>query len=249
MLIDTHCHVYESEMENACSIIRRAGENDIRMIVNGTDPKSNLEVLELADRFGNVHAALGYFPTFAGKVTDEDISLLESQLRNENVVAVGEIGLDYYHGKDDRQKQMDLFEEMLGLAESRSLPVIVHCRKAMQDAFDILKAHDVAGSMHCYQGSAEMARQFAELGFYMGVGGPVTHPSNKKVRKALSAVGISRILVETDSPYLSPQEKRDEQNTPMNLGYIISRIAEELDMEEGEVAGITCENARVLFKI
>lgn len=249
MLIDTHCHIYNSEMENADEIIKKAAKNDIHMVLNGTDPLSNREVLELSNRYDNVHAALGYFHTFADEITDEDIFLLDKQLKNDNVIAVGEIGLDYYHRKDNKDKQKELFEKMLGLAQKHGLPAIVHSRKSMQDTFDILKKHGVAGSMHCYQGSAEMAKEFVKLGFYIGIGGPITHINNKKARKTLRQIGINHILVETDSPYLTPEEKRGERNTPLNLRYIVGKIAEELDMNEDKVMEITTENAKDLFKI
>ena len=167
MIIDTHCHVYKSEMENAEEIIKQALNNDIHLILNGTDFKSNMEVLELADKYENVHAALGYFYRLADDITDDDIALLDRQLENNNVVAVGEIGLDYYYTKDNKDRQIELFERMLDLAEKHGLPVIVHSRKAIQDTFDVLKRHEVVGSLHCYQGSAEMARRFLELGFYI----------------------------------------------------------------------------------
>lgn len=249
MIIDTHCHIYNSEMENAEEIIKEAAKKDMRLILNGTDPLSNKEILELTDRYENVYAALGYFHTFADEITDEDISLLDEQLNNDKVIAVGEIGLDYYHRKDNKDNQKELFEEMLNLAKKHDLPVIVHSRKSMQDTFDILKRHDVAGSMHCYQGSAEMAQEFIKLGFYIGIGGPITHKNNKKIRKMIEKVDIDYMLVETDSPYLTPEERRGEKNTPLNLKYIIIKIAEELDMAEDEVIKITTENARKLFGI
>ncbi len=245
--MDTHCHIYNSEIENADEIIRKAAENDIHMILNGTDPKSNREVLQLAGKYENAHAALGYLYSFADAVTDEDICLLDKQLSNDNVIAVGEIGLDYYHTRDNKGNQKELFEKMLNLAEKHGLPVIVHSRKSMQDTYDILKRHAVVGSMHCYQGSAEMAREFINLGFYIGIAGPVTHTNNKKIRKTLKEIDISRILVETDSPYLAPQEKMGEVNTPLNLKYIIGKIAEELDTDEDEVMATTMENAKRLF--
>ena len=249
MIIDTHCHIYSSEMENADEIIKEAAKNDIHLILNGTDPQSNEEVLELSKRYENVHAALGYFYSFAEEITDEDISLLDNQLENNEVIAVGEIGIDYYHRKDNEDKQKELFEKMLDLAEKHDLPVIVHSRKAMQDTYDILKKHDVIGSMHCYQGSAEMAQEFVKLGFYMGVGGPITHNNNKKIRKTVKKIDINHILVETDSPYLTPEEKRGEKNTPLNLKYIIRKLAEELDMTESQVMEITAENAKKLSLI
>lgn len=249
MIIDTHCHIYYSEMDNAEEIIRQAAENDICIILNGTDPSSNREVLELSAKYENVYAALGYFYSFADEITDEDISLLDSQLTNDKVIAVGEIGIDYYHTKDNADKQKELFEKMIGLAQKHDLPVIVHSRKAIQDTFDILKKHDVVGSLHCYQGSGEMAREFIKLGFYIGIGGPVTHKNNKKIRKMLKKIDINHILVETDSPYLTPEEKRGEKNTSLNLKYIIRKIAEELDIEEDKVIEITTDNAKRLFKI
>ena len=249
MIIDTHCHIYSSEMENADEIIKEAAKNDIHLILNGTDPQSNEEVLELSKRYENVHAALGYFYSFAEEITDEDISLLDNQIENNEVIAVGEIGIDYYHKKDNRSKQKELFEKMLYLAEKHDLPVIVHSRKAMQDTYDILKKHDVVGSMHCYQGSAEMAQEFIKLGFYMGIGGPITHNNNKKIRKTVKKIGVNHIIVETDSPYLTPEEKRGEKNTPLNLKYIIRKLAEELDMTESQVMEITAANAKKLFKI
>ena len=249
MIIDTHCHIYNSEMENADEIIRQAAKNDICLILNGTDPLSNREILDLSGRHENVYAALGYFHSFADEMANDDILLLDEQLKNDKVIAVGEIGLDYYHSKENKDRQMELFERMLNLAEKHSLPVIVHSRKSMQDTFDILKRHDVVGSMHCYQGSAEMAREFVKLGFYIGIGGPVTHANNKKMRKVVKEIGINHMLVETDSPYLAPEEKRGEMNTPLNLKYIIGKIAKELDMTEDEVIETTTENAKSLFKL
>ena len=236
-------------MENAEETIKESLENDMVLILNGTDLKSNEEVLKLAETHENVYAALGYFHTMADEITDDGISLLDNQLDNDKVIAVGEIGLDYYHGKDNKDKQKELFERMLDLAEAHDLPVIVHSRKAMQDTYDILKRHNVVGTMHSYQGSEPMAQEFIKLGFYIGIGGTITHKNNKKARKVLNEIGIHHVVLETDSPYLPPEEKRGEKNTPLNLKYIIEKIAEELDMDEKEIIKITTENAQRLFKI
>ena len=249
MIIDTHCHVYSSEMENAEEIIKEAAENDMHVILNGTDTISNREVLKLSEKYDNAHAALGYFYTLADDITDEDISLLDGQLSSDNVVAVGEIGLDYFNGNDNKDRQIELFEKMLNLAEKHDLPVIVHSRKAMQDTFDVLKRHNVIGSLHCYQGSAEMAQQFIKLGFLIGIGGPITYTNNKKTKRTVKNIDIKDILVETDSPYLPPQEKRGEMNTPQNIRYVIRKIAEELDLKENEVIETTAENAKKLFRL
>lgn len=249
MMIDTHCHIYKSEMENAEDIIKEVADNDIEVILNGTDPFSNREVLELSAKYDNVYAALGYLYSFADMVSDDDISLLDRQLASDNVIAVGEIGLDYYLTKDNKDKQKELFEKMLNLAEKHRLPVIVHSRKSMQDTFDILKSYDVVGSMHCYQGSAEMAKEFIKLGFYIGVGGPITHTNNKRIRKMVKQIDIAHLLVETDSPYLTPEQKRGEKNTPLNLKYIVGKTAEEFGMKEDDVIEITTKNAKNLFGI
>lgn len=248
MIIDTHCHIYKSEMENAEEVIREAADNDIILILNGTDPKSNEEVLKLAEKHEKVYAALGYFYTFADEIREEDIDLLDNQLKNDKVVAVGEIGLDYYHTKENKDKQTELFEKMLTLAEKHNLPVIIHSRKAMQDTYDILKKHNSVGTLHSYSGSSEMAHEFIRLGFYIGIGGTITHKNNKKTRKMLKEIGMSHILVETDSPYLTPEEKRGEKNTPLNLKYVIRKIAEEVDMEEEQVMEITTKNAQRLLR-
>ena len=249
MIIDTHCHIYTSEMENAKEIIKEAQKNDICLILNGTDLKSNKEILELSSKYDNVYGALGYFYTLADEISKEEIDLLDSQLNNDKIIAVGEIGLDYYHTKENKDSQKELFEKMLDLAEKHNLPVIVHSRKASQDTYDILKKHNAVGSLHSYQGSAEMAREFVKLGFYIGIGGTITYKNSKKIRKAVNQVGISNILIETDSPYLPPEDKRGENNTPLNLKYIIEELAEELDIKEEKVIEITTENAQRLFKI
>ena len=249
MIIDTHCHIYNSEMENAEEIIKECAKNNIYMILNGVDPESNKEILELANKYDNVYAALGYDHSVVNTITDEDISLLDEQLDNDKVIAVGEIGIDYYWVKDNKEQQKELFEKMLNLAEKHNLPVIVHAREAIQDAYDILKEHNVVGSMHCYQGSKEMAKEFIKLGFYIGIDGPITYNNNKKQKEMVKEIDINHILIETDSPYLTPEEKRGEKNTSLNLIYIIRKIAEELNKTEEEMIKITTENAKELFKL
>ena len=219
------------------------------MILNGVDPESNKEILELSKKYDNVYAALGYDHSVVDKITEEDISLLDEQLNNEKVVAVGEIGIDYYWVKDNKDKQKDLFERMLNLAEKHELPVIVHAREAIGDTYEILKKHNVIGSMHCYQGSKEMAKEFIKLGFYIGIDGPITYNNNRKQKEMIKEIDIDHILVETDSPYLTPEPKRGEKNTSLNLIYIIRKIAEELNYTEDEMINITTNNAKKLFKI
>ena len=248
MIIDTHCHIYNSEIENAEDIIKECAKNNIYMILNGIDPKSNKEVLELANKYENVYAALGYDHSVVNDITEKDISLLDEQLNNNKVIAVGEIGLDYYWVKDNKDTQKELFEKMLNLAEKHNLPVIVHAREALQDTYDILKKHKVIGSMHCYQGSKEMAKEFIKLGFYIGIDGPITYKNNKKQKDMVKEIDINHIIVETDSPYLSPEPVRGKQNTSLNLIYIIRKLAEELNKSQEEMINILENNTKTLFK-
>ena len=248
MIIDTHCHIYNSEIENAEDIIKECAKNNIYMILNGIDPKSNKEVLELSLKYDNVYAALGYDHSVVNKITDSDIKLLDKQLESPKVVAVGEIGLDYYWVKNNKETQKELFEKMLNLAEKHKLPVIVHAREAIQDTYDTLKKHNVIGSMHCFQGSMEMAKEFIKLGFYIGIDGPITYKNNKKQIDIVKNIDINHILVETDSPYLSPEPVRGKKNTPLNLIYIIRKIGEELNISYNEMINITTNNARRLYE-
>ena len=249
MIIDTHCHIYYSEVENAEEIIKECKKNNIVMILNGIDKKSNLEVLELSKKYDNVYAAIGYDHSVVNEIAEEDLKLLEDQLKNEKVVAIGEIGLDYYWIKDNKEKQKKLFIKELELAEKYNLPVIIHSRDAVQDVYDILKTRNLRGSIHCYSGSTEMAKEFIKIGFNIGIDGPITFKNNKKQREMVKNIDINHILVETDSPYLSPEPNRGKVNTSLNLVYILKQIALELDMEYEEIKEITTNNARNVFKI
>ena len=249
MIIDTHCHIYYSEVENADEIIKECKKNNIIMILNGLDKKSNLEVLELSKKYDNVYAAIGYDHSVVDKINEEDLILLENQLQNEKVIAIGEIGLDYYWVKDNKEKQKQLFIKELELAEKYNLPVIIHSRDAVQDVYDILKTRNLRGSIHCYSGSTEMAQEFIKIGFYIGIDGPITFKNNKKQRQMVKDIDIKHILVETDSPYLSPEPNRGKVNTSLNLVYIIKQIATECNMDYEDIRDITTNNARKLFKI
>ncbi len=249
MIIDTHCHMYNSEYEQAEEIIRQCNDNNIFMILNGIDKKSNEEILYLAEKYDNVYAAIGYDHSTVDKITDDDLLLLESQLQNKKVVAIGEIGLDYYWIKENKDKQKKLFENQLLLAEKYNLPVIVHSRDAVQDVYDILKKYNIKGSIHCYSGSVQMAKEFTKLGFYIGIDGPITFKNNKRQKEIVKEIDNNYLLVETDSPYLSPEPKRGEKNTPLNLVYIIDKIADELEIDKEDMSNILTENAKRLFKI
>lgn len=249
MIIDTHCHIYYNECENAEEIIKECKEQNVKIILNGIDKESNKQVLELSKKYDNVYAAIGYDHSVVNKITSDDISLLEDQIINNDVIAIGEIGLDYYWVKNNKDKQKELFIKQIDLAIKYNLPIIVHSRDAVQDVYDILKDKDVKGSIHCYSGSTEMAKEFIKLGFYIGIDGPITFKNNRKQKEMVKEIDINHILVETDSPYLSPEPFRGKKNTSLNIKYIINQISIECGLPYEEVKEITTNNAKKLFDL
>ena len=245
-IIDTHCHLYPSEMQNAEEIIKECADNNISVILNGVDIASNNEILELSKKYSNVYAAIGLNYDQIDTFTDDDLVLLEEQIKNNKIVALGEIGIDYYWTKENSEKQIYFFKKQLELAEKYDLPVIVHAREASQEVFDIIKNSNVRkGSMHCYAGSIELAKEYIKLGFYIGIDGPITYDNNRKGVELVSNIPVENLLIETDSPYLSPL--RGQINTPLNLKYIAGKISEIKNISIEEIYEITYNNANNLF--
>ena len=249
-MIDTHCHVYEEEMSDYKDIIEECDKQNISMIVNAVDIESSKDIISLSKTYKNVYAAIGLNYDTIDRVTQDDLNSLENLIKNEKIVAIGEIGLDYYWTKDNKDRQIKYFKAQLKLAKEYDLPVIVHARESVQDVYDILKEMDIhKGSMHCYSGSLEMAREFIKLGFKIGIDGPITYKNNKKGVEVVKNIDLKDILLETDSPYLSPEPNRGKQNSPLNLKYIVDKIAEIKDISVEEVIETTTNNAKELYNI
>lgn len=249
-MIDTHCHVYEEEMSDYKDIIEECDKQNISMIVNAVDIESSKDIISLSKTYKNVYAAIGLNYDTIDRVEEKDLTKLEDLIKTEKIVAIGEIGLDYYWTKDNKDKQIKFFKSQLELAKKYDLPVIVHARESVQDVYDILKEMDIhKGSMHCYSGSLEMAREFIKLGFKIGIDGPITYKNNKKGVEVVQNIDIKDILIETDSPYLSPEPNRGKTNSPLNLKYIVEKIADIKNMSIEEVKEITTNNAKELYNI
>ena len=248
-MIDTHCHVLNEEMDNYIDIIKESASKDISMIINGYDNKSNKEIIDLSNKYSNVYSAIGLNYDGIDNFTDKDLEDLEELLKSNKIVAIGEIGLDYYWTKENKDKQIYFFEKQLALAEKYNLPVIIHARESIQDTYDILKKYKVKGTMHCYSGSLEMAKEFIKLGFLIGIDGPITYKNNKKGVEVVEGIPLEHLLLETDSPYLSPEPNRGKQNSPLNLIYIAEKIAEIKGISTEEVIEKTTNNAKELFNI
>ena len=247
MLIDTHCHIFEEYYDDIDSVVEKARDAGILMlVVNGIDRRTNEEVLKLVSKYDIVYGALGIQPEAVDSVVDEDFDFIERHINDRKIVAIGEIGLDY-HYDIDREKQRNVFERQLLLAQKYNKPVIVHSRECIQETYNILKGGNVRGIMHCYSGSAEMAREFCKIGFLLGIGGIATFKNASKIVEVIKNTDMEYLVLETDSPYLSPEPYRGKKNEPINVEIILRKICEikQLDFNEGSV--VTSNNALRLF--
>ena len=248
MFIDTHCHIskeYFDDIPNLIDNIVKSGVN--KVIVNGCDMKSNLEVLELVEKYDIVYGALGFHPTELDDFSDEQLIWLEKNINNKKIVAIGEIGLDYHYDNTDKVKQKEVFEKQLQIASKYHKPVIVHSRDAINDTYNIISKYNVIGSLHCFSSSKEMAERFIKLGFYIGIGGVCTYKNAKEIKEVIKAIDLEYIILETDTPYLSPEPVRKEKNTPCNIPIIASYIASLKDVDLSIVSKVTSDNASRLF--
>ena len=248
MFIDTHCHIskeYFDDIPNLIDKIVKSGVN--KVIVNGCDMNSNLEVLELVEKYDIVYGALGFHPTELDDFSDEQLIWLEKNINNKKIVAIGEIGLDYHYDNTDKVKQKEVFEKQLQIASKYHKPVIVHSRDAINDTYNIISKYNVVGSLHCFSSSKEMAERFIKLGFYIGIGGVCTYKNAKEIKEVIKAIDLEYIILETDTPYLSPEPVRKEKNTPCNIPIIASYIASLKDVDLSIVSKVTSANASRLF--
>lgn len=247
MLVDTHCHIFREYYEDIDEVINRAKDAGVNMfIINGIDRKTNEEVLELVAKYDIVYGALGIQPECVMTATEDDIKFIEEHINDDKILAVGEIGLDYHYDVD-KNKQKEIFKKQLELAKKYNKPVIVHSRDCIQETYDILKNSNVKGIMHCYSGSVEMAREFCKIGFYLGIGGIVTFKNAVKLVEVIKDIPLEYIVLETDSPYLSPEPYRGKRNEPTNVGVILKRICEIKDLNYTDACDVTTRNTLRLF--
>lgn len=214
----------------------------------GCDVKSSEMSVHMAEKYDYIYAAVGVHPHELYDMSSQTIDKLRKLSEHKKVVAIGEIGLDYYYDTHPREFQRFWFIQQLRLAEETGLPVVIHSREASQDTFDIIERSKVRrGSIHCYSGSAEMAKEYVKMGFHIGVGGVVTFPNAKKLVEVVEAIPLESILIETDCPYLSPAPNRGKRNDSRNLKYVVDKIAEIKGVTPEKVAEITKNNAETLF--
>ncbi|MDD4187923.1 MAG: TatD family hydrolase [Bacilli bacterium] len=249
MFTDTHCHVLSNEYNNYRDIIHNLKKNNIkRIIINGYNLASNKEVIKLANKYPNVYGALGLHPNYIEDNNDDAINFIKNNLNNKKIIAIGEIGLDYYRNKENKKQQLKIFNLLLSIAENNSLPVIIHNREATEDLIKTLKKYKLKGIIHSFSGSYETAVKLINLGFKLGINGIVTF-KNTNLRRTLKKLKISNILIETDSPYLSPEPLRGTKNEPKNLVYIASILAEIYDINLDNLAKYLEKNFTDIFDI
>ena len=249
MYIDTHCHLSVEDYEDIDVVIKEnleAGVNKI--IVSGCEEKTIYEAIELSKKYDCVFITIGYHPDQVDNVTDEMLDKLKELLKLPKVVGVGEIGLDYYWVKDNKDKQIELFEKQLKIAEELGKSVVIHSRDATLDTINTLKKYKVVGDIHCFSGSVETAKIYISMGYKLGIGGVVTF-KNSNLYKVVEEIGIDNILLETDSPYLTPVPFRGKTNSSKYIPYIASKIGEILNISVEEVGKITSKNASQLFDL
>lgn len=252
MFFESHAHYDDEKFDvDRYELIEKLNKNGIDYIVNiGANIESSAKSIELAEKYPYIYAAVGVHPHEVDTMSDKDIQTLENYAENNKVVAIGEIGLDYYYDLSPRDKQRYWFKKQLKLSKKVKLPVIIHSREAAQECFDIIKESGVTkGVIHSFSGSYQMALDYIDMGFLIGVGGIVTFNNAKKIVEVVDSIPLNKLLIETDSPYLSPVPKRGSRNNSQNLIYITEKIAQIKQISIEKVAEITKENAMTFFPI
>ena len=249
MFTDTHCHILSTEYYKPEDIIQDLEANNIkRIIINGYTNNTNKEVLELASKYENVYGALGIHPDNIIENINETINLIEENINNKKIIAIGEIGLDYYHNKDNKTEQINLLETFFKLAEQYNIPVIIHNRDATDDLLKLLKKYHIRGIIHCFSGSTETAKEYIKLGFKLGIGGVLTF-KNSRLKDTLKEIPLSNILLETDSPYLTPAPLRGIPNEPMYLKFIADELSIIYNISLEDLSNKLEENFNEVFDI
>ena len=246
--VDTHCHIFKSDYENINEILENASNNHIKYVIdNGSNNQTNKEVLELIKKYPNMYGAIGIHPEDVDGVMPDDIKFIEDNLSNEKIVAIGEIGLDYYYTKENKEEQIKLFESQLSLAEKYNIPVIVHSRDATEDTINSLKKFKCKGVIHSFSGSLETAKIYIKMGYLLGVNGVITF-KNDKIKDVIKEVGLKNIVLETDSPYLTPVPFRGTQNNPGHVLEIAQFVADLYNISLEALAEQTNNNITNMYK-
>lgn len=250
MFIDTHMHIGDDFGVEPDLYVKNASDAQVEVLIASFCEKDDIMLsTKFVEKYKNLYACIGYHPEVSNKIVEKDYEILEEMVKNNpKIVAIGEIGLDYYWNKDNKDKQREVFCKQLEIAEKLKLPVVIHSRDSINETYEILKKYKVSGVIHCFSGSLEMAKKFISLGFLLGIGGVVTF-KNSKLFEVIEKLELTNIVLETDSPYLTPEPNRGKTNESSNIFYVAQKIAEIKNISLENVAKITTENAIRTFDL
>lgn len=250
MFIDTHMHIGDDFGVEPDLYVKNASDAQVKVLIASFCEKDDIMLsTKFVEKYKNLYACIGYHPEVSNKIVEKDYEILEEMVKNNpKIVAIGEIGLDYHWDKDNKDKQREVFCKQLELAEKLKVPVVIHSRDSINETYEILKKYKVTGVIHCFSGSLEMAKRFISLGFLLGIGGVVTF-KNSKLFEIIEKLELTNIVLETDSPYLTPEPNRGKTNESSNIFYIAQKIAEIKNIPLENVAKITTENAIRTFDL
>lgn len=246
MFVDTHAHI---PFEKSESFVKNAKEANVNIIVNASeDLKTSITSVELSKLYDEVYACIGVHPEHAKDFNFSEMDEFRKLLKNEKVVAIGEIGLDYYYGKDYMESQKRVFRAFLELAKEVNKPVVIHTRDAVMDTINILKEYNLKGIIHCFSSSKEVGMEYIKLGYKLGIGGVLTF-KNSNLRNTVKSLGLENLVLETDSPFLSPEPYRGKENESKNIPIIAKVLADSLGQDLFRVEELTTNNAIDIFDI
>jgi TatD DNase family protein len=254
MIFDSHAH-YDDEAynEDRDAVIGRLKEEGVEALVNiGASIEGSESSIALAKKYPFIYATIGVHPENIKTMTEDDIDWLREHSKEEKVVAIGEIGLDYYWDKDNKEDQKKWFRKQIALAKETNLPIAIHSRDAAADTINILKeehVEEIGGIIHCYSYSKESVKDYLKLGLYVGIGGVLTFKNGRKLREAVEEIPLERIVLETDAPYLAPDPYRGKRNNSAYLKYVVDKIAEIKETSTEEVIRITTQNTYDVYRI
>lgn len=250
MMIDTHCHLGKEDYDDITKVIKNMGNNI--MVVSTASPEDIEDVVKLCDTYSNIYGTIGIHPEFASTYKENDLELLEKYLTHPKIVGIGEIGLDYHYTKENKQDQFDLFIKQINLANKYNKTIVIHSRDAIEDTYNIIRQYkneNIKCNMHCYSGSLEMAKKFIPLNTTFGIGGVLTFKNEKKLKEIVKELELKHFVLETDSPYLTPEPIRGHKNEPVNIKYVAEKIADLKNIDINIVFKETTNNALRLFDI
>lgn len=254
MIIDTHAH-YDDEKfgEDREFIVNQLKENGIELVVNvGASMKTSENTIELTKEYDFFYGAVGVHPNETAELNEDKLELLRSYLHLPKIVAVGEIGLDYYWDEPKREIQKHWFTRQLDLAKEEQMPIIIHSRDAAKDTLDILGSKEyesVRGVIHCFSYGIEMAREYLNRDYFLGIGGVVTFNNAKKLKEVVQYAPLDQLVLETDCPYLTPVPNRGKRNSSLYLPYVVEEIAALKNVSAEKVIQITNQNAKKLYRL